>query len=142
MFMTYQASKRPSLTLLHLRLHWYFMALSGYSPSPSPRSISPAFTDSSGQDSTPSDHEYVLEAGSDQPGSPNSGDKDKSAKNAEPDAVTCLWDDCGVIFTHLPTLITHIHDGESQPPVSATHRFYLSCCLNRPHRCQQIELHL
>jgi hypothetical protein len=25
--------------------------------------------------------------------------------------VTCLWDDCGVIFTHLPTLITHIHDG-------------------------------
>ena len=83
------------------------MALIGYSPSSSPRSISPAFTDSSDQDSTPSDHEYALEAGSD------SGDKDKSAKNAEPDAVTCLWDDCGVIFTHLPTLITHIHDGES-----------------------------
>ncbi|KAH9475199.1 INO80 complex subunit 1 [Psilocybe cubensis] len=26
------------------------------------------------------------------------------------DSVTCLWDDCGVVFVHLPTLITHIHE--------------------------------
>ncbi|KAK1222279.1 hypothetical protein PQX77_014912 [Marasmius sp. AFHP31] len=28
------------------------------------------------------------------------------------DTVTCLWDNCGVVFTHLPTLIEHIHNGE------------------------------
>ena len=28
------------------------------------------------------------------------------------DTVTCLWDNCGVVFTHLPTLIDHIHNGE------------------------------
>jgi len=28
------------------------------------------------------------------------------------DSVTCQWDDCGVVFTHLPTLISHIHNGE------------------------------
>ncbi|KAJ8091824.1 hypothetical protein PM082_021060 [Marasmius tenuissimus] len=26
------------------------------------------------------------------------------------DTVTCLWDNCGVVFTHLPTLIEHIHN--------------------------------
>lgn len=28
------------------------------------------------------------------------------------DSVTCQWDDCGIVFTHLPTLIDHIHNGE------------------------------
>jgi len=28
------------------------------------------------------------------------------------DSVTCQWEDCGVVFTHLPTLIDHIHNGE------------------------------
>ncbi|KAF7973799.1 hypothetical protein HWV62_14162 [Athelia sp. TMB] len=69
------------------------------SPSLSPRSASPAFS------SSPSSSAAELE---DEP-TPSTS-TDKSAKNAEPDAVTCLWDDCGVIFTHLPTLITHIHD--------------------------------
>jgi len=27
------------------------------------------------------------------------------------DVVTCQWEDCGVVFTHLPTLIAHIHNG-------------------------------
>jgi len=26
------------------------------------------------------------------------------------DSVTCLWDDCGLVYTHLPTLIDHIHN--------------------------------
>ncbi|KIM44562.1 hypothetical protein M413DRAFT_442530 [Hebeloma cylindrosporum] len=26
------------------------------------------------------------------------------------DVVTCQWEDCGVVFTHLPTLIAHIHN--------------------------------
>ncbi|KAF8630580.1 hypothetical protein AX17_005392 [Amanita inopinata Kibby_2008] len=25
------------------------------------------------------------------------------------DSASCMWDDCGVVFTHLPTLIEHIH---------------------------------
>ncbi|KAJ6519127.1 hypothetical protein C8R45DRAFT_1085176 [Mycena sanguinolenta] len=25
------------------------------------------------------------------------------------DSVTCLWDHCGLVYTHLPTLIEHIH---------------------------------
>ena len=31
---------------------------------------------------------------------------------ANDDSVTCLWDNCGVVYTHLPTLIDHIHNGE------------------------------
>jgi hypothetical protein len=35
------------------------------------------------------------------------------------DSVTCQWEDCGVVFTHLPTLIDHIHNGaKSQGSVS------------------------
>lgn len=30
------------------------------------------------------------------------------------DSVTCQWGDCGVVFTHLPTLIDHIHNGASE----------------------------
>ncbi|ESK95414.1 zinc finger protein [Moniliophthora roreri MCA 2997] len=26
------------------------------------------------------------------------------------DTVTCQWDNCGIVFTHLPTLIDHIHN--------------------------------
>ncbi|KAL0573993.1 hypothetical protein V5O48_007962 [Marasmius crinis-equi] len=26
------------------------------------------------------------------------------------DTVTCLWDNCGIVFMHLPTLIDHIHN--------------------------------
>ncbi len=28
------------------------------------------------------------------------------------DSVTCQWEECGIVFTHLPTLIDHIHNGE------------------------------
>jgi hypothetical protein len=28
------------------------------------------------------------------------------------DSVTCQWEDCGKVFTHLPTLIHHIHNGK------------------------------
>ncbi|KAJ3566216.1 hypothetical protein NP233_g7139 [Leucocoprinus birnbaumii] len=39
---------------------------------------------------------------------PEEGDMDPVPE----DSVTCLWDDCGIVFTHLPTLIDHIHNGE------------------------------
>ncbi|KXN90738.1 INO80 complex subunit 1 [Leucoagaricus sp. SymC.cos] len=36
---------------------------------------------------------------------------DEGDPNAVPeDSVTCQWDDCGIVFTHLPTLIDHIHN--------------------------------
>jgi len=28
------------------------------------------------------------------------------------DSVTCEWGDCGSVFTHLPSLVDHIHNGE------------------------------
>ena len=27
------------------------------------------------------------------------------------DVITCQWEECGVVFGHLPTLIDHIHNG-------------------------------
>lgn len=30
----------------------------------------------------------------------------------EADTMTCQWEDCGKVFSHLPTLIEHIHNGE------------------------------
>jgi len=34
------------------------------------------------------------------------------------DSVTCQWEDCGVVFTHLPTLINHIHNGTRRTQIS------------------------
>jgi hypothetical protein len=30
----------------------------------------------------------------------------------EEDSATCMWGECGIVFTHLPSLIQHIHNGE------------------------------
>src|SRR5882762_3603109 len=114
-----EAQLEPSTSSeVHLNLLRSSMARSPCSPSLSPRSISPSFSESSDEDNASSLSEPLVGPYKCSPtGSPAPGDKDKSAKNAEPDAVTCLWDDCGVIFTHLPTLITHIHDGVLPSPV-------------------------
>ncbi|RDB21758.1 INO80 complex subunit 1 [Hypsizygus marmoreus] len=65
------------------------------SPPPSPMSPpSPSFSSSSVDDTA------SLHVSSSVP-----GDAD-----VEEDSVTCLWDDCGRVFTHLPTLIEHIHN--------------------------------
>jgi hypothetical protein len=42
------------------------------------------------------------------------------------DSVTCQWEDCGVVFTHLPTLIDHIHNGASEFPRICIQWFTLS----------------
>ncbi|KAJ7581391.1 hypothetical protein C8J56DRAFT_1057379 [Mycena floridula] len=39
-------------------------------------------------------------------GSPSS----RKAVDEADDSVTCQWEDCGIVFTHLPTLIDHIHN--------------------------------
>ncbi|KAG6810952.1 hypothetical protein H0H92_009655 [Tricholoma furcatifolium] len=43
------------------------------------------------------------------PGSPRDPDT-IHLDDVESDTATCLWEDCGQVFTHLPTLISHIHD--------------------------------
>ncbi|KAF9267198.1 hypothetical protein L218DRAFT_856810 [Marasmius fiardii PR-910] len=78
-----------------------------YTPSNSPRggSMSPSET---------SHHDDLngLVPPSPRAGSPpllGSGGQHDELFDAE-DTVTCLWDNCGVVFTHLPTLIEHIHN--------------------------------
>ncbi|KIJ67187.1 hypothetical protein HYDPIDRAFT_107907 [Hydnomerulius pinastri MD-312] len=83
-----------------------------YSPSPDFRSPSPSFSQSSFKndiDSSASEAGDIATLAPDErTGSPGPS---TTASAAEPgaDTVTCLWEDCGVVFTHLPTLIEHIH---------------------------------
>lgn len=82
-----------------------------YSPSPELRSPSPTFSQSSVQlddDSSESEAGDVTVPPGEHTASPG-----PSAPAAEPsDTVTCLWEDCGHVFSHLPTLIEHIHSGQ------------------------------
>ncbi|KAF8076616.1 hypothetical protein FPV67DRAFT_1559046 [Lyophyllum atratum] len=83
--------------------------------SRSPRSPSPSFSDSSGQDdfSIPSEQPDAVGFSVSRPGTPPE-ERHQDAIHIDAvdseDSVTCLWDDCGLVFTHLPTLIKHIHD--------------------------------
>lgn len=85
------------------------MAHSIYSPSPSPPVLSPTYSDSSDNENDSNHSEYADGFGPSvsRPGSPAPLDDP-----AEADTVTCQWEDCGIVFTHLPTLIEHIHNGE------------------------------
>jgi hypothetical protein len=87
------------------------MDRSSYSPSISPVSPSPTPSDSSiddirsiQSDAAPS----ISQSGSPAPLLENG----HVADGSEVDTVTCQWEDCGTVFTHLPTLIEHIHNGE------------------------------
>lgn len=40
------------------------------------------------------------------------GAQQEYAEAAYGDTASCMWDDCGIVFTHLPTLIEHIHSGK------------------------------
>ena len=79
-------------------------------PSPKAPSPSPSLSDSSIEDASnvseiQPDASYGYSAS--HPGSPmRSGALDTE------DSVTCQWEDCGKVFTHLPTLINHIHNGK------------------------------
>lgn len=57
----------------------------------------------------------------------------------EDDSVTCLWDDCGKVYTDLKVFIDHIHNGEYQFAIAHCNK------LKHPYRTywgQQIKLHL
>lgn len=92
------------------------MARSMYSSSPSPTLTSSHLSDDSssgiedlGQFGESGDYSQLAS----RPSSPmqveNQGD------DAEADTMSCQWEDCGKVFSHLPTLIKHIHDGELLP---------------------------
>ncbi|KAG6372046.1 hypothetical protein JVT61DRAFT_8754 [Boletus reticuloceps] len=83
-----------------------------YSPAPALRSPSPSFSQSSFKydDSSSEDEPSYppTSAPTETAGSPGPSSTAHTAEQGA-DTVTCLWDDCGVVFTHLPTLIEHIH---------------------------------
>ena len=78
-------------------------------PKPSPKSPSLSPSSSSMEDASniseiqPEVYGYSAS----HPGSPTQS----GALDTE-DSVTCQWEDCGKVFTHLPTLIHHIHNGK------------------------------
>ena len=91
------------------------MARSVYSPSPSPSLRSSTdFSDSSADEDVGSygeGGEYGASAS--RPGSPLTAEASMLGEDQEADTMTCQWEDCGRVFNHLPTLIDHIHNGES-----------------------------
>lgn len=79
-------------------------AYGAYGRSPSPVfSQSTVPLDDSSADETPDVQPSVSQTGS--PKSLNV----EHGEAAGSDTMTCLWDDCGVVFNHLPSLIEHIH---------------------------------
>ncbi|KAH7905929.1 hypothetical protein BJ138DRAFT_1017006 [Hygrophoropsis aurantiaca] len=58
--------------------------------------------------SSTSETEFPVQPSASRPVSP-AGDEAPGGGVAGGDTVTCLWEECGVVFTHLPTLIEHIH---------------------------------
>lgn len=68
-------------------------------------------SDSSDIDAASSVGEVLQQAGS--RSTPRGGSPMQVELEPE-DSVTCQWEECGVVFTHLPTLIDHIHNGASK----------------------------
>jgi hypothetical protein len=88
------------------------------SPPPSAAVVSPnspSVSNSSGvEDFSDGDNQHPEDAygaSASRPASPSQNQP--TAEDAEiEDAITCQWEECGVVFTHLPTLIDHIHNGK------------------------------
>jgi hypothetical protein len=84
----------------------------------SPRSPSPAFSLSSDKPTNGygawDSGTYPQMSGS-RGGSPANSDDDEDLGGVEVlepvDSVICQWENCGRPFSHLPTLINHIHNG-------------------------------
>ncbi|KAG0697826.1 hypothetical protein DFH29DRAFT_944439 [Suillus ampliporus] len=73
------------------------------------RSPSPAFSQTSAQqDDTSADEMPDTQPSVNQTGSPGPATAEQG-EAAGSDTMTCLWDDCGIVFSHLPSLIEHIH---------------------------------
>ncbi|KAI0065183.1 hypothetical protein BV25DRAFT_1822299 [Artomyces pyxidatus] len=73
---------------------------SSISPSPGPPSPASSSSTSSLDEDFPDD----------EPASPTTGSLTAEPVDDATDSVTCQWDDCGILFHHLPTLIAHLKD--------------------------------
>ena len=74
------------------------------------RSPSPYFSAASPQEQAVWDSSHDMEISASRPVSP--GVSEGQGDIQELDSVTCQWEACGRPFSHLPTLIDHIHSGE------------------------------
>ena len=83
-----------------------------YPRSPSPVfSSSDRFSDSSSDDGYAANGEYGEMS---RPGSPGAAMEGVQDEPVEVDTMTCRWEECGRVFSHLPTMIEHIHNGALQ----------------------------
>ncbi|KAG6817834.1 hypothetical protein H0H87_001666 [Tephrocybe sp. NHM501043] len=73
------------------------------------RSPSPAISDSSANEEPFPESSHGLGPSTSQPGSPQNRQETIHLDDLESDSVTCQWEECGQVFTHLPTLIDHVH---------------------------------
>ncbi|KAH9927636.1 uncharacterized protein B0H18DRAFT_1002920 [Fomitopsis serialis] len=83
-----------------------------YSRTPSPVfSSSDRFSDSSSDDGLLLNGDAGEPGyGASRPGSPGAAPEGAQEENMEVDTMTCRWEECGKVFSHLPTLIEHIHN--------------------------------
>lgn len=83
-----------------------------FSPTPSPGiSSSHELSDSSSDEELSVNGLGEVEQGSaSRAGSPASVDRAGPEGEGE-DTMSCQWEECGRVFNHLPSLITHIHEG-------------------------------
>ncbi|TCD69634.1 hypothetical protein EIP91_006859 [Steccherinum ochraceum] len=87
------------------------MARSAYSPSPSPGPASDSgLSDSSLDDQhRPANATHHLQPNS-HPESPAAYAGPSTMQLPEVETMDCQWEECGMVFSHLPTLIDHIHN--------------------------------
>ncbi|KAJ3898451.1 hypothetical protein F5879DRAFT_980486 [Lentinula edodes] len=83
----------------------------GNSRSGSSFTATPMISDSSDDDVNEQDtHANGFDSAS-RLGSPSISSVHDSRAEVDDDSVTCLWDDCGLVFTDLQVFIDHIHNG-------------------------------
>jgi hypothetical protein len=86
-----------------------------YTPSISPSPLSPAASISSSSSSSSSPSSSLPEQDTAYSGTvPDSDGEQPLAEGGQTeesdDSITCQWEDCGIVFVHLETLIDHLHN--------------------------------
>ncbi|KAJ3496395.1 hypothetical protein NLJ89_g10490 [Agrocybe chaxingu] len=82
----------------------------GGPPLPNVPSPSPASSDSSDAEDVSNMSEVHAEGSRGYSVSRPASPSQQGEGPEQEDSVTCQWEECGVVFTHLPTLIDHIHN--------------------------------
>ncbi len=111
------------------------------SPSLSARSPSPNFSGASATEQANWDSSYEREANASGSRGVSPGISEQGAPNHAEESVTCQWEGCELPFSHLQTLIDHIHRRE---PVPTYLRIPVlqECLLFRTHWREQIDVYM